>query len=313
VAQPPDDPVISTAMTGAILNERIVVTGATGYIGSVLVAELRDHNEVHVLVRDIAGSSARLELPADQIHELTRASESLVGLFEQISPSIVFHLATHYVRHDDPAEIAEMVDANVRFGALVLDAASSHPICTVVLAGSHFQFAGAEHRPATFYAATKNALRDIAAYLQHSRGLRWVQVVLYDVYGPGDPRPKLVNVLIDRVVVGDTVTLPSPEPQHHFVYVDDVVAGLIASAIESRAGGIAPGESVFLTSDKFVTPSGVLDAVATRLGVQPVIDPKPYLLPPGSIMRPFEGTRPPGWAPQIDLKEGIGRTVEPTP
>ncbi len=290
-------------------NERILVTGATGFIGSVLVAELGRHNEVHALVRDTEAARSSLDLPPGQIHGESRVPGSLVELFEDVSPSFVFHLATHYEQRDDPDRVASMVDANVRFGALVLDAVSHVPDCTVVIAGSHFQFAGEEGRSSSFYAATKNALCEIAAYLQDARGLRWVQSVIYDAYGLGDRRPKLINVLIDRVREGATVMLPSPEPLHHFVYIDDVLSGLISSAAETQTGAIASGSSVFLSSDESVTPSDVLAEVAACLGTDPVLDPEPYPLPSGSIMTPFEGPAPPGWKPLIDLHTGIVRTV----
>ena len=290
-------------------NERILVTGATGFIGSALVTELGRHNELHALVRDVEAARSSLDLPPGQIHGESRVPGSLVELFEDVSPSFVFHLATHYEQRDDPDKVVTMVDANVRFGALVLDAASCVPDCTVVIAGSHFQFVGEEGRSASFYAATKNALCEIASYLQDARGLRWVQSVIYDAYGPGDRRPKLINVLIDRVREGATVMLPFPEPLHHFVYIDDVLSGLVSSATETQSGAIASGSSVFLSSDESVIPSDVLAEVGACLGTDPVLDPKPYPLPSDSIMTPFEGPAPPGWKPLIDLHEGIARTV----
>ncbi len=221
-------------MSLVMADERVVVTGATGYIGSALVAHLRGRNEVHVLARDAAAAQSRLGLESSLVHAVGEGSMPVGETFDRIAPTVVFHLATHYRRQDDPASIALMIDANVRFGSLVLDAASRCAGCDVVVAGSHFQFAGAPGRSSSFYASTKNALCEIARYLQEARGLQWTQPVIYDAYGPADTRAKLIDVLIDRVESGQAVRLPDPEPLHHFVYIEDVVAALVVSARNLR-------------------------------------------------------------------------------
>lgn len=296
-------------MTVVMAGERIVVTGATGYIGSALVAQLRERNDVHVIARDDAAARTQFGLGDGFVHGVRDGSAPIRAVFELVNPTVVFHLATDYQRHDDSATVASMIDANVRFGSLVLDAASHHSECAVVVAGSHFQFAGGPGQSASFYAASKNALCEIARYLQEAQGLRWIQPVIYDVYGPGDRRPKLVNVLIDRVTAGDAVLLPDPEPLHHFVYVDDVVAALVAAAGDLQSDSSPSGSSVFITSDELVTPSDVLGAVAAVLGVEPQISPDHYQLPSRAIVQPFEGPRPSGWQPTVGLADGVERVV----
>ena len=105
--------------------------------------------------------------------------------------------------------------------------------------------------------------------------------------------------------------LPDPEPLHHFVYVDDVVAALEAAASDLRSGHSVSGRSVFVTSDELVAPSDVLGVVGAVLGVEPLISSEHYELPPRSIVQPFEGPRPDGWQPIVGLVEGIERVVHP--
>ena len=296
-------------MAHTISDQRVVVTGATGYIGSFLVPRLAEYNEVHVLARDKTAAVSALGLSADRVHSDLDTARDVLQAFETIQPTLVFHLATHYEKRDDVDKLAAMVDANVRFGSFVISAASSLEQCEVVVAGSHFQFGGEPTKPANFYAATKNALCEIARYLQDARDLPWIQPVLFDVYGPEDPRAKLIAVVVERVLAGESVALPDPEPLHHFVYIDDVVDALMASALELRADHSRTGTSVFVTSDQLVTPSMVVAEVAAVAQTQANLDPVPYTLPEGSIMVPAAGSRPQGWQPQIGLHEGISRTV----
>jgi len=297
-------------MTFVITGERVAVTGATGYVGSVLVPRLRERNDVHVFARDGAAARSLLGLPGDQVHTDLESPGAIADAFERIAPTVVFHLATHYERKDDSANVARMVDANVRFGSLVLDVASKLSKCDVVVTGSHFQFAGRERRSASFYAATKNALGEIARYLQEARGLRWIQPVLFDVYGPGDTRPKLINILIDRVSAGEPVSLPDPEPLHHFVYIDDVITALAASVQQLRSDSTADGRSLFVTSEALLSPTAVLKEVSAALGIDPIVSSQHFDLPPRSIMTPFEGPRPDGWHPRVGIRDGIERILD---
>ena len=293
-------------MAHGLTNETIIVTGATGYIGSALVAKLRKLNEVHVLVRN---ANAAPGLPDERIHTDLDTPGAVAAMFQRTLPTIVFHLATHYVQHDVSEEVPAMIEANVRFGSVVLDAASLVPNCDVVVTGSHFQLAGATRRPTSFYAATKNALGEIARYLEDARGLQWIQPIIFDTYGPDDPRPKLVTTLISRVASGEPVSLPDPEPLHHFVYIDDVVDALVASVCDLRTSGSGPGRSVYVTSNEPLPPSEVLDAVASALDIRPLVSPDPYRTPQGAPTAPINGSRPVGWEPTVGIREGVKRTA----
>ncbi len=297
-------------MSQTISGQRILVTGATGYVGSFLVPRLCENNEVHALARDGGAASRVLGLSLDRVHSSVDGAGAILKTFEMIQPTVVFHLATHYERRDDINKMAAMVDANIRFGSFVLAAASSIEQCQVVVAGSHFQFGEENGRPANFYAATKNALCEIARYLQDAQGLQWIQPVLFDVYGPSDPRAKLITVVIERILAGEPISLPDPEPLHHFVYIDDVVDALIASAAELRSDRSRVGADVFVTSDELITPAAAVAAVAAVVGQPARLDSTPYSLPEGSIMVPVAGPRPQGWEPRIALSDGVRAVLD---
>lgn len=287
----------------------ILITGATGYIGSRLVRSLAEAASVAILVRDRSTAMDEFADTGVEIHEI--GSRSIIEIFEDVDPNVVFHLATRYERND-PSDVSGMVDANLGFGVAVLDAASRIDNCGVVLVGSHFQSPGQGRQPVNLYAATKEALLTVARYFEEARGLRWTQVVLYDVYGPGDPRDKLIPRVLTALRQGDQIRIPDPEPLHHFVYVDDVVSGLVAAAGTIADTGVESRESVFLTSDAAIPPSTVVAVASEALGVEACLSSEPYVPPPHTIMIPTDGPRPNGWTPRITLAEGISHTVEGT-
>jgi nucleoside-diphosphate-sugar epimerase len=292
-----------------IADKRIVVTGATGYIGSALVNALKPTNEVHVVARDADSARESLDLHSDQIHGDMLQPGLLVDLFRSIEPAVVFHLATNYEKIDSSSTVVATAQANVTFGSVVLDAASRLDSCDVVISGSHFQFPPDGRFATSFYAATKNALTDIASYFGETRGLRWIQTVFYDIYGPNDPRPKLINMLVRSVLGHVDVALPDPQPLHHFVFIDDALEALVSSAAHLGANSSMSGESVFVTSDELLTPSDVLAVVADVAEIVPIVSPDPFVLPEGAIMVPTSGPRPNGWQPSVTLSDGIRRVI----
>ncbi|MEZ5175696.1 MAG: NAD(P)-dependent oxidoreductase [Acidimicrobiia bacterium] len=298
-------------MTGPIVDETIVITGATGFIGSHLTRRLVNGNDVHILVRNPDRASA-LGLDASNIHDISSSTHPIAGLFEDLQPSMVFHLATRYER-TDPVDPRPMLEANVVFGTAVLEAAARIGDCTVVMAGSHFQHA--DGVPVSLYALSKNLLIEVARYLTATRNLSWVETVLYDIYGPRDRRGKLIDTVLDRLLAGQPIQLPERLALHHFVHVDDAVDALLASARQLRSTGES-GMSLFATSDKAVTPKEVVEIASTVLGRQPILGGSHFQLPPRTPMHPADGPRPDAWSPTIGLSDGImtvarSRTAEP--
>ena len=297
-------------MTTSLTDRSVMITGGTGYIGSRLARSLAPRTRTSVLVRD---PQAATELFADTdvtVHSV--GDRRTLEVVEAARPHVIFHLATRYERND-PDDVTEMVRANLEFGVEILDVASRLDDCRVVLVGSHFQVPAPGRQPSNLYAATKEALLVVARYFAGSRGLRWTQAVLYDVYGPDDPRDKLIPRVVASLSAGNPIRVPDPEPQHHFVYVDDVVEGLIAAAAGLASGHVDVGESVFLTSLGLATPTDVVAAAGEVLSVVPVFDETPYVPPAHTIMVPTDGPRPHGWEPTVSLSEGIRRTIGSAP
>lgn len=287
--------------------QMILITGATGFVGRHLTRLLDQTATVVVLVRDGSAATEMFAGTGVQIHEL--GSQGVVEILAEVNPDVVFHLATHYER-SDPVDVSDMVAANLGFGVEVLNAASRLDNCRVVLGGSYLQTPGEGRYPVNLYAATKEALLPVARYFRETRGLPWTQVVLYDVYGPGNERTKVIPRVVAAVKEGQAIQISDPAPLHHFVHVDDVVSGFVAAAqmIADAHGGWP--ESVFLTSDDAIPPSRVVAVASEVLDTEAVISPEPYISPVSAIMVPCDGPRPPGWAPRVTLADGILSAVE---
>lgn len=279
---------------------KVVVTGATGFLGRALVHHLlREGHEVDALVRaaeraqDLSSAGARVIVAADAV-----AAGSAIAAS---GADAVAHLATHYLKAHTLDDIPALMRANVEFGTGILDAAAATQT-PVVLASSFFQFRGGSVHPASLYAASKQALSVVAAYYA-DRGLPVREVVLYDTYGPGDTRDKLVPLLVEGARTAAPVRLGSPDQPINLCFVDDVVRGM-ATLLSTDAPAMTT-----IRAPRAVTVREVAEAVAAAadrpLDIIFRADAPVNDLP----LMAGDWPTPPGWGPAHTLAEGMRLTL----
>ena len=84
-------------------------------------------------------------------------------------------------------------------------------------------FRGKEYCPLNLYAAAKHAFSDLVLYYTDAGMIRAVSLVLSDTYGPGDHRPKILNLVKQAAESGEVLELSDGQQDYDVVYIDDVV------------------------------------------------------------------------------------------
>ena len=219
-------------------------------------------------------------------------------------PDAVIHLATHFLSMHEPDDIPALVRSNVEWGTVVAEAATvaGARLVNVGTAWQHFE--GAAYDPVSLYAATKQALEVIIEYYETVRGLDAVTVTLFDTYGPGDQRPKLVPLLLGAAQTGVPIEMSDGEQLIDLTYVDDVATGLAHIATMAN-----PPRDPVLRSEHPVSIRGLVSAFGSATGQQaPVMwGARPAR---SREMRSdwTYGRRPEGWQPTVGLEDGLART-----
>lgn len=281
---------------------RALVTGATGFVGGHVVRRLVDDGwRVDALVRDLAAS-----LP-DEVtaHLIPGPIDDLIALVAGLQPGVCFHLATAFRGVHIPADIEPMVAANVGFGTALAEAVSQAGDCVFVNTGTVWQHYDARpYSPVSLYAALKQSFTDALRWYIEVAGMPVVTLELTDTYGPGDPRPKLLPILLRAAREGTQLQMNDGSPLIDLLHVDDAVSALLATAAGEPGAtyGASSGETLTLRElvAKFESVSGL--TVDTEWGVR--------ALRPREMMRPWiVSDPPPGWAPVVTLEEGIRALV----
>ena len=290
----------------------VMVTGATGYIGSNLAHELVTQGKVvHILVRNTHRVSALRKRNAGvRVHVYDGSYESVRNAFDLARPDAVFHLASNVVVAHNSNDIDEMMNSNIRFGALVAEAACDSHCRAFINAGTSWQYyRGVTYSPVNLYAATKQAFEDILRFYHEARELHVVNLVLFDTYGPGDTRHKLIPQVIDSLGSSTALELSRGEQQLDLVYVDDTVAAFLRGAEIALSDETAFG-SFAVTSGRSISLREVVRVIENVSGRTANVRFGAKRYRDREVMTPWKtGTILPGWSANVCLEDGIRRVL----
>lgn len=289
-------------------NEVILITGGTGFIGSNLVKKMqRDGYSLLLLTHnkhiESAGSGVEEWQYTGNIDELKK-------LFQTKKIKGIIHLATCFAPAHTYEQIPRMINSNIELGTLLLDCAYNAGVSFFLNIGTFWQHYNAdEYNPVNLYAATKQALEDIAAYYRIISDVKICTLCLNDTYGRGDTRKKIFPLWKELAADPQrTMEMSAGEQIIDILHIDDVVAGIIhlMKMMLDNAPQIS-GDYIFYLSatDKYTLreTAEIFEKVCgNKLNIKWGI--KPYRL--REVMLPAcYGKLLPGWKSRISLVDGI--------
>lgn len=285
-----------------------LVSGASGFLGKSLVRRLLGDGRPVVALLRRASDGPDLDGAIMEIHDGTSAD--ILRIAGKHRPETVFHLAA-LVRGEQstPDEIEPLIRSNILFGTELAEACSKSGAVKFINAGTYFERRGGgeAYDPVSLYAATKKAFRDILEYYARATALRAATVSLYDTYGPGDKRPKLLNLLASHAATGEPLLLSPGEQIVDLVHADDVCAALLRAEAELGVADDRAAPEWCASSGERLSLRDLVDLFKEATGLNPMVrfGGRPYR--EREVMIPWLGTPVPGWKPGIPLKEGLRR------
>jgi nucleoside-diphosphate-sugar epimerase len=292
----------------SVENPRVLITGATGFIGRALCASMEGEGwEVHALLRRVPGDKDALPLKMENLHILESGQGNINKLLECSKPDVVFHLASLFLASHTPDDTDDLVLSNILFGTKLVEAMTLLGINNFVNTGTAWQhYEGRKYCPVNLYAATKQAFEDILEFYVNSRGLKVVTLKLNDTYGPGDKRKKLLPVLVEKFLKGESIQLARGENMLDLVYIDDVCSAFIAAGKRLMHKKVRAHERFAVSSGRPVDLRHLVSVFSEVVGID--VHPQWGAFPQRGreIINPCGGGKGiPGWKPKVSLKEGI--------
>jgi UDP-glucose 4-epimerase len=291
-------------------SQQVLVTGASGFIGSQLCDRLRQNgSQVHAVSRvgRSSGDSGLRWWRAD-LSELTAVRETLTA----IKPDVIFHLASHVAGARDPELVWPTFRSNLLSTVNLLTVAREIGCLRFVLTSSMEEpvSGDADAPPSSPYAAAKLAGTAYARMFHALFALPVVILRVFMVYGPGQRDvQKLVPYVTLSLLRGEPPKLTSGLRAVDWIYVGDVVEALVVAA---RTSGLE-GRTLDVGSGQLTQVKTVVEHLV-RL-TNPHVQPMFGVLPE----RPLEQIRIAdtvasrtlmSWEPTVPLEDGLPLTVD---
>ena len=227
---------------------RVMITGATGFVGANLARHLlHEGHKVHLLVRH-GYAPWRIEAIRDQVrlHEVDLSNlQSLTRVVGSIRPEWVFHLAA-YGAYSSQTDVQQMLQTNIIGTANLVQACLETGFEALINTGSSSEYGFKDHAPAetewldpnSYYAVTKASATLFCRYTAQSKNVPITTLRLYSVYGPYEEPTRLMPTLVLKGLRRELPPLVNPDIARDYVYVNDVNrAYLLAAAIKGQQLG----------------------------------------------------------------------------
>lgn len=315
---------------GAYRGRTVLVTGASGIVGSWLVRSLLSQRaDVVALMRDEDPRSELIRSGDDQrIARVRGTLEDLVlleRLMVQYEVDVVFHLgAQTQVRHAQRQPWATL-EANVRGTYNLLEAVRrcARRVQGVVIASSDKAYGETPRLPYTeehplagrnLYDASKSAADLIASAYASGYGLPIGISRCANIYGGGDLNwERIVPGTIRSLLLGEAPIIRSDGTlQRDYLHVDDAVSGYLLLG-EALMAGRELGEAFNFGTGRPVAVLEIVNEIAQVVGrtdLPPIIQSDAPNEIPAQWLDASKATHRLGWAPALSLHAGLGRTVD---
>ena len=248
-------------------------------------------------------------LVPNNIYIYDGSTASVVSAVTSSRPDQIFHLASLYSRETSVETVEPMVASNLLIGVQLMEALRYTKIpASIVNFGTYTQYyqVHGKFQSLNVYAALKNAFKDILGLYAEDLALPYLHLILYDSYGIGDWRNKLLPTIKDAVKSGNTLRLSDPKFILDLTHINDVVsAAICAQEMLSTFSMSSHSNRIYSISGDRLSLSELVNRVQTVIGYNLSVKWKAYKMPKRQIIRPWLGARPRNWKQSISLDEGL--------
>lgn len=300
---------------------RILITGATGFIGSRLTKILSEmEHEVHALHRYVTGRYVLGE-GVNIVHANLEDSDGIAKIVEEVNPQVVLHLAAISAvsySYDHPLEVND-----VNYMGLIRLAESCRRYCTdlkqFITAGTSEEYGNQIHFPiredATLYPNSPYAVSKVAStkYLEYMRDAYGFPITIcrpFNTYGRTENTHFVTERILSQMLDGKKIVrLGDPAPVRDMMFRDDHVSAYL----KVFGNPNAIGETINFCTGVGYTIKELVEECKKLTGwngevIWHTIPKRPLDI--DVLIGDNTKAKQLGWEPKYNLVEGLTKTIE---
>jgi nucleoside-diphosphate-sugar epimerase len=291
---------------------RILLTGATGFIGSAF-------GKVALASGNVLAGLVRPGTAAESVPHATNSMLPLRGTLAEppwreiaaFRPEVCVHTAwiTTPGAYLESQDNALYYDWSLAFLKKAAQFGARHIVvlgtCIEYRIGSEPLSEATPLAPSTAYARWKDTLRSAIENEFAGRDIRLCWARLFYPYGIGEHPQRLCSSVILRLLKGEKIVLSTPDSTKDYIHVDDVAKALLMILEKNFSGpinlGTGQGVTVRAVAELAAKLAGRADLIETSS--RPVEDPFSHIVADARRLRSL------GWRPEVNLETGLSRLI----
>jgi len=247
------------------LKQRILITGATGFIGSNIINLLL---EKKIYIYDILRQKnknnkciKKLQREKNYFPIFYKKFNDLEEKLKKININTVINCATYYSTKNDIETIEKLIQTNIIFCSIILETLKKK-IKKFINFGSMMEYSnGNNFSPKNFYAITKFSFQKIEEfYKKNNPKIKFYDLKLYETYGDNDKREKIIPTIIRKYSQNKKVTIVSKNLAMNFVHIESLMSA-VKMIIENQ---IQEGEYC-IKNKKFTKIKEIIDSLNKKI------------------------------------------------
>lgn len=300
---------------------KIVITGATGFIGSNLVLHFeRLGHDVYPIGRK--GSNpwrlAHAQKEKKIVYLDLQERENAFSTMKKIKPDVVIHTAAYGV-YGSQKDREKIYNVNLMGTMNLLDACIDSKVHSFINTGTVSEYGNSDKpmvetdrlRPETDYAISK-ALATKYCMFRGNAGTKVLTLRLFSPYGYYEDAARLVPYVLASGMRGDKMRMSSPSNVRDFVFIEDVAAAYSSSIVNMDK--VESGDVINIGFGKQSSVGDVVKIVEKTLGKKLDINWGESGGRPGDNFRMWQADitkaqKVIGWRPITSLESGITKTA----